>query len=79
MQDNAYEVQKMINTQDQEELFRLIAEYLEKDISCTAIGGTAMMFSGYKNTTKDIDIIFRIGFNAFISHDNVFSGSFLDI
>jgi hypothetical protein len=25
---------------------------------CVAIGGTAMMFMGYKNTTKDIDLIF---------------------
>jgi hypothetical protein len=49
----------MINTQDQEELFKLIANYLEKDVMCTAIGGTAMMFSGYKNTTKDIDLVFE--------------------
>ena len=48
----------MINTQDQEELFKLIAEYLSEDTKCLAIGGTAMMFSGYKNTTKDIDLIF---------------------
>lgn len=49
----------MINTKDQEELFRLIADYLQKDITCTAIGGTAMMFAGYKTTTKDIDLIFK--------------------
>lgn len=49
----------MINTQDQEELFRLIAEYLEGDIECMAIGGTAMMFHGYKTTTKDIDLVFK--------------------
>ena len=48
----------MINTKDQEELFKLIANYLEKDIQCIAIGGTAMMFLGYKTTTKDIDIVF---------------------
>ena len=48
----------MINTQDQEQLFRLIADYLEKDISCIAIGGTAMMFAGYKTATKDIDLVF---------------------
>jgi hypothetical protein len=48
----------MISTQDQEELFRLIAEYLQDDVECLAIGGTAMMFSGYKNTTRDIDLIF---------------------
>lgn len=49
----------MINTKDQEELFKLIAEYLSSDVLCTAIGGTAMMFLGYKNTTKDIDLIFE--------------------
>jgi hypothetical protein len=49
----------MINTQDQEELFRLIADYLEEDIKCVAIGGTAMMFQGYKTTTKDIDLVFQ--------------------
>jgi hypothetical protein len=49
----------MINTQDQEQLFKLIADYLEKDLTCIAIGGTAMMFKGYKNTTKDIDIVFQ--------------------
>ncbi|MFH1181792.1 MAG: DUF6036 family nucleotidyltransferase [Candidatus Woesearchaeota archaeon] len=49
----------MINMQDQEELFRLIADYMEKDIECTAIGGTAMMFHGYKAATKDIDLVFK--------------------
>lgn len=49
----------MINMQDQEELFRLIADYTEEDIECVAIGGTAMMFNGYKTTTKDIDLVFR--------------------
>jgi hypothetical protein len=49
----------MINTQDQEELFKLIAQYLSDDLMCLAIGGTAMMFSGYKNTTKDIDLVFN--------------------
>jgi len=49
----------MINLEDQEALFKLIADYLEKDIECTAIGGTAMMFQGYKTTTKDIDLVFK--------------------
>jgi len=49
----------MISTKDQEELFRLIADYLEKDIMCAGIGGTAMMFQGYKTTTKDIDLVFK--------------------
>jgi hypothetical protein len=49
----------MINTEDQEALFWLIADYLEQDLMCSAIGGTAMMFFGYKNATKDIDLVFR--------------------
>ncbi len=49
----------MINTKDQEELFKLIAEYIEQNIQCVAIGGTAMMFSNYKSTTKDIDLVFK--------------------
>lgn len=49
----------MINTQDQEELFRLISNFLDEDLDCVAIGGTAMMFLGYKNTTKDIDLVFE--------------------
>ena len=49
----------MINTRDQEELFKLIADYLEEDIECVAIGGTAMMFQGNKTTTKDIDLVFK--------------------
>ncbi|MBI2111911.1 hypothetical protein HYT52_00040 [Candidatus Woesearchaeota archaeon] len=49
----------MINLKEQEELFQLISDYLEKDLTCIAIGGTAMMFSGYKTTTKDIDLVFK--------------------
>ena len=48
----------MIDVKDQEQLFTLISNYLENDISCIAIGGTAMMFRGYKTTTKDIDLVF---------------------
>jgi hypothetical protein len=49
----------MINTKDQEELFKLISQYLKKHIECIAIGGTAMMFTNYKTTTKDIDLVFK--------------------
>ncbi|MBR9700557.1 hypothetical protein GOV11_01695 [Candidatus Woesearchaeota archaeon] len=48
----------MIDTKDQEDLFKLISRYLKKDVTCYAIGGTAMMFYGYKTTTKDIDLVF---------------------
>jgi hypothetical protein len=49
----------MINVQDQEQLFRLISDYIKKDLECLAIGGTAMMFYGYKAATKDIDLVFK--------------------
>ena len=48
----------MINTKDQEQLLKLIADYTNTDLECVAIGGTAMMFLGYKLTTKDIDLVF---------------------
>ena len=57
MQDDAKEV-SVITTKDQEALFKLVADYLARDITCIAIGGTAMMFQGYKNATKDIDLVF---------------------
>jgi hypothetical protein len=52
-------VKTLINNEDQNNLFKLIADNIEKDISCFAIGGTAMMFYGYKETTKDIDLVFH--------------------
>lgn len=49
----------MINLEDQESLLKLISNYLKKDIVCWAFGGTAMMFYGYKDSTKDIDLVFE--------------------
>ncbi len=48
----------MISLEDQNSLFKLISNYLKKDIVCWAFGGTAMMFYGYKDSTKDIDLVF---------------------
>ncbi len=48
----------MIQQEDQENLFRLISFYIKKDVVCYAFGGTAMMYYGYKTTTKDIDLLF---------------------
>lgn len=48
----------MIELKEQNELFTLIASRLDKDIECYALGGTAMMYYGYKNATKDIDLLF---------------------
>jgi len=48
----------MIEHNDQLTLFNLIAKNLTKDIECYVFGGTAMMFYGYKDETKDIDLLF---------------------
>jgi hypothetical protein len=49
----------MITHNDQLRLFELIAHSLEQDVTCYAFGGTAMMFYGYKDETKDIDVLFE--------------------
>ena len=59
----------MITHKDQLQLFQLIANNLSKDVECYAFGGTAMMFYGFKEETKDIDILFPLSEDkeAFIS------------
>jgi hypothetical protein len=49
----------MLNYVDQEQLFRFIAEKLNAEIIVYAFGGTAMMYYGYKEETKDVDILFE--------------------
>ncbi len=49
----------MINTKNQYELLLNIAKKLKKEITVYAVGGTAMMFHGLKDTTKDIDLVFE--------------------
>ena len=41
------------------DLFGFISKDITADIECYAFGGTAMMFYGYKNDTKDVDILFE--------------------
>lgn len=48
----------MTTYEDQMELFRIISQNISKDIECWAFGGNAMMFYGYKDETKDIDLLF---------------------
>ena len=48
----------MINIQDQERLLSEAGKMLKKRLVCFAIGGTAMMFLGLKEYTKDIDLVF---------------------
>ncbi len=49
----------MLNIKDQGNLFKFIANTLKSDVEAYAFGGTAMMYYGYKDETKDIDIIFE--------------------
>jgi hypothetical protein len=48
----------MVTQQDQLALFSELAEKLQNKITFYAFGGTAMMFYGYKEETKDIDLLF---------------------
>ncbi len=49
----------MVALKDQDQLFTLLANTITKDISVYAFGGTAMMFYGFKDETKDIDLLFE--------------------
>ena len=51
----------MITYNDQMDFFGIISDNLDDDIECWAFGGTAMMFYGYKDDTKDIDLLFENG------------------
>lgn len=45
--------------EEQTDLFELISKDIEMNIECYAFGGNAMMFYGYKDETKDIDLLFE--------------------
>ena len=49
----------MISIEEQKNLLIDIARKLKKEINAFAIGGTAMMFYGLKDSTKDIDLVFE--------------------
>ena len=48
----------MINLKEQEDLFKAIGDQLNERTECLLIGGSAMMYYGVKETTKDIDLVF---------------------
>lgn len=48
----------MISVEDQRNLFVELGNKLPREITVYAIGGTAMMFSGFKDATLDIDLVF---------------------
>ena len=49
----------MITIDQQQKLLLNISRRLTKKITAYAIGGTAMMFLGFKDTTVDIDLVFE--------------------
>ncbi|MFH1065244.1 MAG: hypothetical protein V1734_01935 [Nanoarchaeota archaeon] len=49
----------MIKIEEQERMLLAISKAMKRKITAYAIGGTAMMFYGIKDATKDIDIVFE--------------------
>ena len=49
----------MISIESQQKLLINISRRLKKPITAYAVGGTAMMFLGFKDLTLDIDIVFE--------------------
>jgi hypothetical protein len=48
----------MISVNEQKQLLIQLGNQLSKEVIVYAIGGTAMMFLGFKEATKDIDLVF---------------------
>lgn len=48
-----------ISIKEQEDMLNLIGKTLKRKVECFAVGGTAMMFLGLKEITKDIDLLFK--------------------
>jgi hypothetical protein len=49
----------MITVTEQQKLLLNIARKLKQKVTAYAVGGTAMMFLGIKDSTLDIDIVFE--------------------
>lgn len=49
----------MISIEDQQKLLLNISRRIKTQISAYAVGGTAMMFLGFKDATLDIDLVFE--------------------
>lgn len=48
----------MIDLKGQIQLFSIIGKILKNRAECTVIGGSAMLFYGAKENTKDVDLVF---------------------
>ncbi len=49
----------MLNYTNQDNLLKLLSKQLNQNITCYAFGGNAMMYYGYKDETKDVDLLFE--------------------
>lgn len=49
----------MISIEQQQKLLLNISRRLERKITVYAVGGTAMMFLGFKDSTLDVDLVFE--------------------
>ena len=47
----------MLTHNDQQDLFRIVSNTIKMNVTCYAFGGTAMMFYGFKDETKDVDLL----------------------
>lgn len=70
----------MISTKEQQSLLIAISEKLSRKITVFAIGGTAMMFWGFKDLTLDIDLVFTnsVDRKEFINAARVLDYNFMD-
>src|SRR3989344_8231120 len=69
----------MITIDQQQNLLLNAARRLNKKITVYAIGGTAMMFLGFKDTTLDIDLVFENKKDRDIFKEAVKSLGYLDM
>ncbi len=49
----------MISIEQQQKLLLNLSRRLKRKIEVFAVGGTAMMFLGFKDSTLDIDLVFK--------------------
>ncbi|MFH1510542.1 MAG: hypothetical protein ABIF10_02535 [Candidatus Woesearchaeota archaeon] len=68
----------MITHEDQLNLLRLVAARMVRNITCYAFGGNAMMFYGYKEETKDIDLLFETNLDRKTFTDSIKSLGFAE-
>jgi hypothetical protein len=61
----------MITIDQQQKLLLSVARRLKQPVTAYAVGGTAMMFLGFKDATLDIDLVFESGKDREIFKDAI--------